>query len=381
MKIAYISYPAFADCDVPFIASLQHNVDVTYILCVSEGSRHQTLLNVGKLQYKSGIYSGNEIGGLENIEKYIDISKVYICWEKNRNRIDMFRTCLKLCMFLKSQKFSGYHITWPLGYTSFPLYYFRKKMILTVHDPLPHSSNLNMMSQLYRRIAFFMVDNLLLLNNVQRDIFQKHYGLNNKNIIVSRLSIYYHLADIDVKTPQESNYILFFGQISSYKGLDVLCESMRLVRRSIPSYKLIVAGKGDIYFDINQYIEDGTIIFKNYYIPNDELAGLIRNASFVVCPYIDATQSGVIMSSFSLQTPVIVSEVGALPEMLNYGKLGLVVPPGDKVKLADAILNLLRNPSLLEKFRNNIRQEYFDGNSSWNYIAINMKNRYKECGF
>ncbi|HEX6427231.1 MAG TPA: glycosyltransferase, partial [Niastella sp.] len=79
------------------------------------------------------------------------------------------------------------------------------------------------------------------------------------------------------------------------------------------------------------------------HIPNDELATLIQQAKFIVCPYKDATQSGVLMTAFGLNTPVIATDVGSFPEFIKDNVNGLLVPPGDPEKLADGMRFALRN--------------------------------------
>ena len=107
----------------------------------------------------------------------------------------------------------------------------------------------------------------------------------------------------------------------------------------------------------------------NRFIGLDELSDLIRGALFIVCPYTDATQSGVVYSSFALNTPVIATRVGGLPEMIEDGKTGIIVPPKDSSALATAILSLLDNPELLVKMRGNIFDSSKSGRGSWNSIA------------
>lgn len=379
LKVAFISAPAFADCDVPLVAALQKHVNLTYILNVSQGSKQQSMLNITNLIKKNGIYKATEIDGLEIIGRYVDLDSVYINWHGKSDRMSLIATGVGLYKFLKKGGYDIVHFTWPLAFDGFPLYLLRKKMVLTVHDPLPHSSNINATSNFYRKVALKLVGNFVLLNHTQREEFINTYHLQKKHIFESRLGKYYHLSDLDIVDPQVSNYVLFFGQISSYKGLDVLCEAMRKVKKVIPMTKLIVAGRGDIYFDIEQYEKDSTIEFRNYYIPDEELAGLIKNASFTVCPYIDATQSGVIMSSYSLGTPVMVSDAGGLPEMVGNGKYGPIVPAGEVGALAEAMTSLLNDPVRLENYRKNIVKEYSEGDHSWENIAQGMTEIYNNC--
>ena len=110
----------------------------------------------------------------------------------------------------------------------------------------------------------------------------------------------------------------------------------------------------------------------NRFIQNDELATLIRNSLFVVCPYRDATQSGVIMSSFSLSKPVIATNVGGLAEMVRDGINGIIIPPNSVKSLTQAIVALYQNHYLLNMMTENICNDYEDGNSSWKTIVKKM---------
>ena len=384
MKLAYISSPYFADCDTPLLECLsQQGVDLTYIIRLSDSSKKKTLLNISNIgDRKSGIYSATEFTGLESIGQYIDLSRVYLLYLKRDGGFSFsnFMSVFSLLFFLIRGRFDIIHLTWPLGYYFCPLYCLRRRMIMTVHDPLPHSSYKNdKVKQFNRRVAFRVLRNFVLLNKSQKEEFIKFYHLHNKNIFNSRLSIYNHLSKLSPVKPDSSNYILFFGQISSYKGLDVLCKAMRIVKQEVPNSKLIVAGRGDLYFDIDDYVKDGTIDFRNYYIPDAELAGLIKYAEFAVCPYRDATQSGVIMSAFALNTPVIVTDVGALPEMVDYGRYSPIVPVDDVIALATTIINLFNSPHLLQEYRTRIENDYSEGIYSWNNIAHDLNNIYQIC--
>ena len=381
MKVAYLSSPFFADCDAPLIQNLSNDVDITYIISVYDSSKKLTLLNIDSINKSSGLYQASEFNGLEKLAKYVDISKTYLFY-RSLNKKEFYtskKAVWNLYRFLVKEKFDLIHITWPLSFHLLPLYLLRKKMILTVHDPLPHSSNKTWYHETLRKISFKLLSNFILLNKNQKEEFKSHYHLGRKkNIFDSRLGVYSYLSDEKIIIPKESNYILFFGQINSYKGLDVLCESMRIVKKKIPYLQLVVAGKGNLYFDIDSYVDDGTILFKNYYIPSAELAGLIKHARFVVCPYRDATQSGVIMSAYSFCTPVIVTNVGGLPEMVGNGLYGPIVPADNSEALSKTIIDMIETPSIIDNFRTRICEDYFEGNKSWEKIASSMFNVYKE---
>ena len=204
--------------------------------------------------------------------------------------------------------------------------------------------------------------------------------MQRKRVSLSRLSVYTNLRNVKPKNTDLSNYVLFFGGISSHKGVEYLCGAMDEVCKKHPNVKLVVAGKGNIYFSIDKYAiyNNGNLVLLNRYIEDCELVGLIRNALFVVCPYIDATQSGVVMSAFALNKPVVATNVGALPTMVKDGPYGMIGPSKDAQALALAINTLIEYPQKVEAMMTNIERDYSDGEYSWNVIAQGMIDIYKE---
>jgi glycosyltransferase involved in cell wall biosynthesis len=136
-------------------------------------------------------------------------------------------------------------------------------------------------------------------------------------------------------------YMLFFGLIRDYKGLDILLDAFADEQLSDPSIRLIIAG--EFYSDADKYHEQikrlnlaDRIILKAIYIPDNEVANYFNAASLVVQPYKTATQSGVTQVAYHFNKPMIVTNVGGLKEMIPDGKVGYVVEPDSKV-LAAAI--------------------------------------------
>lgn len=377
-KIAYISSPCFADCDIPLLHNLQKISDITYILKISDKTKKQTLININKIKRRGGLYPASDFKELNNLAKYIDLSKVYVLNMPGKhdlsigNLLSMFR----LLLFLIRHKFNIIHLTWPLRYGEFFIYLLRRRIVLTMHDPLPHSSEDTKLNKFHRKICFMLINNYILLNQSQKEDFITKYKLQRKNIYISKLSIYTHLQDTKPIFPNISGYLLFVGKINTHKGIDYLCEAMEHVQNKFKDKKLIIAGSGKIYFDIRQYTDKGYVEFINRYLSDEELAGLIRSADIVICPYIDATQSGVLMSAFALDTPVIATNVGGLPEMVVDGKYGVLIPPKSSAALTDAIVYLLSNRDVLEDMKKNIHYDYSLGENSWKIIAERIVKAY-----
>lgn len=222
----------------------------------------------------------------------------------------------------------------------------------------------------------------MILNKNQKNEFISMYKLKHKNIHVSRLGIYDYLHRYIETTSMDNSdkkYILFFGRITKYKGLDFLFPAMKLVNKTHNDIKLIVAGGyQSYYFDISEYENCSYIEIRHKFIPDDELAALIQNALFVVCPYIDATQSGVVMSSFAFNIPVLATNTGGLPDYVEHMKSGYIVEPKDINGLADGIKYLLDNKELLDKQKKYIEERYRIGDYSWNKITDDLLVFYKD---
>ena len=255
----------------------------------------------------------------------------------------------------------------------------KRKIILTVHDPFPHTGLDTRIVRLRRKVAFRCVPHFIILNKAQREKFLSFYHLPSSAVIDSRLSCYTYLnmVEQDMTTVPEQKYILFAGKISKYKGVEYLLEAMKKVHNTFPDIKLVVAGGGNYHFDISGYAALPYIDIRNRFIPDEELVALMKKTQFMVCPYTDATQSGVIMSSFTFGTPIIATKVGGLPEMLGNGKYGMLVKEKDTDALYQGICSLLSDEEQLADYRKEIAKDYTsDGYLSWKTIAEELRESY-----
>ncbi len=140
----------------------------------------------------------------------------------------------------------------------------------------------------------------------------------------------------------DGDWILFFGYIRRYKGLDLLIESLPKVRTR-RDVRLLVAGEfydnEERYRDlVREHGVEDAVVFRSDYIPEDQVATYFSAIDVVTLPYHSATQSGIIQVAYHLDTPVICTDVGGLGEVVLDQKTGFVVPPEDPQAVADAIL-------------------------------------------
>lgn len=372
MKTAYLGKIQLSDVDLSYLNAAQRETDITYFLEITPRFLKGPAFNIEKIYKKTGIFKAVDVypqfaslAGFINIDKFYVINTAGKLWQ-----IKAFLTNLLLLIFIVRNKFDIIHLVWPPNIYEFVIYFLRKRMILTVHDPFPHTGLDTFIVRLRRKFAFRLIPKFLILNKAQKQEFIDFYNINSQRIIDSRLSSYTYLNTIKPQNLRfKSRYILFAGKISRYKGIEYLLPAMVEVHKSHPDVRLIVAGGGSFHFDISKYKELDYIEFRNRFIPNNELVTLIKDSEFLVCPYTDATQSGVIMSAFAFYKPVIATNVGGLPEMLENGKYGMLVNNKNTEALATGIASLLSNKQQLDTYSERISEDYATGEKSWIHIA------------
>ncbi len=183
------------------------------------------------------------------------------------------------------------------------------------------------------------------------------------------------LALSELNLDPSIRYLLFFGFIRDYKGLDLLLHAMaEESMRNIP-VKLIIAG--EFYSNEEKYrnliselnLEDRIIDCTNF-IADEEVYKYFCAADVVVQPYKNATQSGVTQIGYQFEKPMIVTNVGGLPEIIPDGKVGFVVEPNSK----DLAVSIARfyNENKLEEFTANAREE--KKKYSWEMMVQRINN-------
>ena len=167
-------------------------------------------------------------------------------------------------------------------------------------------------------------------------------------------------ALLNLNLSKEDRYILFFGFIRDYKGLDLLLKAFSNPYFKPNRIKLIVAG--EFYTDEIKYRElikelnlEDDVILRTSYISNTEVQHYFNGADIVTQPYKSATQSGVTQIGYHFNKPMLVTNVGGLAETIPHMKVGYVVDPNPE-EIAKALIDFFENERL-EEFSTNILKE------------------------
>ena len=248
----------------------------------------------------------------------------------------------------------------------------RRPCVLTVHDPFPHAGLPDPWSFPSLSVFATTADAIVVHGRAQRELLMSRFQLDIDKVHVIRhgeFSFYRRFASV----PEgDGRTFLFLGRVTRYKGLEHFLASIPLVRQRVKGAQFRIVGEGDLrpYAKVIKSIEGLEIV--NRFISPAEIAQEIGRAAAVVLPYTEASQSGVAITAQSLGRPVIVTDVGGLPEDVLDMETGVVVRRAkfDRIAdgIADAVAFLAENPaSRIAMGRK--AQQWMQTDRSWTAIA------------
>jgi len=252
-------------------------------------------------------------------------------------------------------------------------------VVLTVHDVRPHSDRFVSNRSFLKR--YFHIPHRLIVHYEDG----KRQLVDNWGVCADCIDVIPHgimpvhnppaMSDARKKLnlPLNREIILFFGGIRANKGLDVLLKALEVVRLHRPRILLVIAGvlpRGVSFepysntvkkADLSQYVQ--TFI---HFIPEDDVDFFFAASNLVVLPYLKfESQSGVLLRAYAHKKPVVVSNIGAMGELVSSDSVGLVVGPGEPGSLAKAIISV---SSDFDRFECCYSPE-LENKYSWKHIA------------
>lgn len=231
-------------------------------------------------------------------------------------------------------------------------------VLVGCHDPDPHSGEQDWrVKQLTRRLLFRRADACVVHHHSGREALRARHPRLRGEVHVVRLASYEFLnqaGSLEATSSPRPPVVLLFGRITPYKGLELLFRAAPGVAAEVPNVRFVVAGKPVAGYEppaAPALPKRGLIETVYDYISNDQAAALFAQAEVAVCPYTDASQSGVVLTAYAFGVPVVVTDVGGLPEYVEDGVNGLVVPAQDAPALTAALVRCLREPGLSATLR------------------------------
>jgi len=273
------------------------------------------------------------------------------------------------------------------------LYYkvLGKKIVLTAHNvnQARRDSKDSWLNRTTLKVQYRLCDHIFVHTQKMKRELCQDFDVAEKAVTVVRYPINNAFADTEL-TPAEAKRrlglrederaILFLGRIMPYKGIEHLIEAFRLLLADQQAkYRLIVAGepkKGsegylhEIQRSIERNFDQGQVILRMQFIPDDEMELYLKGADVLVLPYKEIFQSGVLFLAYPFGLPVVATDVGSFREDIVEGSTGFLCRPGDPAELAKAVETYFRSDLFKKlKVRRQELKDYVNANHSWNAVA------------
>lgn len=229
--------------------------------------------------------------------------------------------------------------------------------VFTAHNVLPHDSGLKFY-EIFKKI-YTKIDKIVVHDNSTKSEIVTRFNILESKISVIPHGILDFSTNVQSKT-QKENVITFsfLGHLSMYKGIDILIETWSNYKElnNNPNIKLVIAGKSS-----SKSISDKLktlSVFDNVYVndnflSNEEFNLYLDKSDVVILPYLNISQSGILLTSLARKKAVIVSNVGGLVQPFNIGKVGWVLNENTPIELKKLIEYICKNPHELEKIHHN----------------------------
>ena len=321
--------------------------------------------------------------------------KLEFFFQKDENYI---KTILRLRRYLSQESPCLIHIQSLLSSRKdwasiFKKYLFPYKVVYTAHNILDHDCY-DFLYNLSIRKIYKDADRIIVHAQQNRRELLETFNIDPAKIFVIDIGNYLFLSSVKVKKDEArekfalsctDKVVLFFGTIRRHKGLELLIRAFSEIVKRINNCRLLIAGKpiSVCLKDYTRLIQElglqGHVLFKPEYIPLEELCFYFGASDVVVLPYIKTYQSAVVQLAYAFDKPIVASNVGGLPEVIDDGKSGYIVEPNNISELARATIEILMDDNLREKMQNYIK-EMITRRFSWEAIARKTKEVYKSIG-
>ena len=326
MKIVLVGpFPPFRGGISDLNVALAHHLSKRHVVhAINFTTQYPKVLFPGKTQFKKGDHA-LEVDSIRCLSSINPFS-----WRKAANKIIDLEPDLVLFSFWLAFFAPAFS-----GVAKKIKKYLDANIMAICHNIIPHEEHL-LDTRLTKRFFCFIDSFIVLSKKVENELLNIVPGAKYKysphpvyNIFKNTLSKEQAKAELNIATKK---VLLFFGLIRKYKGLDILINAMEKINTELDDYTLLIVGEcyenKAKYTDLikNAGITDNVQCHYSF-VPDNEVGKYFSASDVVVLPYKSASQSGIVQIAYNFDTPVIVSNVGGLPEIVDEGKTGYCVEP------------------------------------------------------
>jgi glycosyltransferase involved in cell wall biosynthesis len=359
MKIFYLSSADVIDTDMNVLPHLSKKHEITFGVLIPKSSRTHW-----ETELKPAITT--------NTRMRYEIAHLN---HRRRNPLNI-PVYIKLILAIRQGKYDIIYLT------DFEDIYFRilfaafirkDKTIYAIHDVVHHSGwKQNILLKATKAMFLKKFDTVLTFSESQARLI----GSKCSRVFAVPLAPKYFGAAPGIQKDYNTIQFLFFGNIASYKGLDMLINAINRLSDKYDNFRLTIAGRCSDWETRYQPLIAGTksIVADIRFIDNAEIPAFFASAHYLILPYKDVTQSGPLMIAYNYHVPVIASDLDGFREYMQEGTTGFTFSAGKEDQLQRVLENsLLRKKEAYDQLVSNLKDFV-----SKQYAAENIASRYNK---
>lgn len=336
----------------PYKGGIAH---YTSLLCKALQKNHDVVMISYKMQYPKLLFK-KEQRDYSNRSFAVEGTRY---WLNTANPVNILMTANKI----KHEKPDAVILQWWHPYFA-PCYYLlslglkKIPLIFTCHNVFPHERfplDRFLTKLVLKKGNGFIVQShldetdLLTINPDANYVVTPHPTYNAFKMQGMSKSAAREMLQIDSAAP----VLLFFGFVREYKGLNYLLDALPIIRKQIPDISLWIVGDFDSQKEhylniIAEHNLQRNIRLVEGYVPDCEVEKYFAASDLIVLPYTSATQSGIVQIAYGFEKPVVVTNVGGLPDVVENGKTGYVVPSHNPDAIAEAVIHFFRDDTHID---------------------------------
>jgi glycosyltransferase involved in cell wall biosynthesis len=364
-SVLFITRICYLDAALEYIDEVKKYVDLKVIIEIDPFSKNKNISNIDTLPNKITFIDAEELlnpTDYKRFEPYINGCKSFEFLVHQQMKSISIVSIKKSYLLYKKTKqlFPNFihfdDISTRLIPFTFFIFLLKTKLIINVHDPIQHSGEKNIKNIFAKKLFYRKANKFITFSKYSQSILLENND-NKKNYTNLKLKPYKFYQNYLKKEAIEPLYVSFIGRISTYKGIDIFLESIAILNTKYPDVKYIIAGapyNNTIGSTLKNKYKFKNVKFILNHLSNFEICEIIQKSKIIVCPYRDATQSGVVMTSLALHTPIIVSNQGGLPEYVQHNITGMIAN-ADAESFATAIETFIIDSFKYKKISLNIK--------------------------
>lgn len=368
----------------PYIRRLQELHTVDFYVPVNNADRNVFLFDFDAAKFdKTGFLNDEETKEALGIHAayFQKLNKLYFFLYPNTgfSSPNLYRLFIELAIHIRKQNYDVIHLVGQFPFLLLiHLLNSNTTRVHTLHESVPHSGIFQWYEKMMLRGLAGLNIKLIFPSEITKRRFIEYTKADERRCF----KVYFGVVEtfqpfINPEIREKKKTILLFGFINAYKGVDTLASATAILKKSIPDINVVIAGKWSLTELRDQLRGQPNFTVIDKTLTNLEVATLIQESMMVICPYTSASNSGVVMTSFVFNKPVVATRIEGLTEVINDGYNGLLVNPSDPADLADKILSLLEDEDKREKIKKNIIDFKINSSFAWDNITRQTIDIYK----